>query len=74
MIIDAFAAYLAARNIPFSRPSPSTLRLGLHPEEISFSPSGIVTVRDEEGTISFPFESAEDLHKRIASILSTVIN
>ena len=66
MIIDAYAAVLAAHDIEFSKSSPNTLRLQLpQPILVSISPSGIVTVKDEEKTTWFPFESIEDLHKKI---------
>ena len=68
MIIDAYAAYLAARDILFSRPEPSVLRLQLpQPILVRISPSGMVAVRDGEETIWFPFESVEKMDERIGA-------
>ena len=71
MIIDAYAAFLAAHDIEFSRPDPTVLRLQLpQPILVSISPSGIVAVKNGENAFWFPFLSIEDMHEKIEKIKS----
>ena len=69
MIIDHYAAYLAARDIPYSQPSPDTLQLhSPNPTLVIISPSGIVTVKDGEKIEQFPYQSVEKMHEKIEKL------